>query len=224
MSFEQDGWGFTLYRSQTLRVEYFHNKLIEFLARTKPSEEAKFPPEAFSNAWKKGIGEYKRLYEKALDWGKPTSYDRCIDLLYSLCGYKNTHGSQSTFNINGKTYDFPLFLIGQTSLPKHKENLRRVKLGLITERGPLCQLCGKRFPKKSNRVVCEAHHIIPESFGGKAVAENLALLCEECHSSIKSPMEEAFADFSRSISQSKKAKAERAKGPVKGRTLKLRPS
>ena len=214
MSFGGDNWEFALNHSQTLRVEYFHNRLIEFLAQPKPSEEAKFPPEAFSNAWKKGIGEYQRLYEKALDLGMPSSYENSIELLYSLCGYKNTHGSQSTFNVNGKTYDFPLFLIGQTSLPKYKEHLGRIKTELIAKYGPVCQLCGKRFRKRGSRILCEAHHVIPESYGGKAIPENLALLCKKCHSSIKSPIQEAFADLSRSISRLKKAKAERAKGPL----------
>ncbi len=194
----ESGWEFALNRSQTLRTEYFHTKLIEFLTQPKPTErEEEFPPEAFSNAWKKGIGEYKHLYEKALDWAESSSYENSIELLYSLCGYKNTHGSQSTFSVNGKTYIFPLFLIGQTSLPKYKERLGRVKKELLAKHGPICQLCGKRFRKRGGRVICEAHHIVPESYGGKAVPENLALLCKKCHSSIKSPIQEMFAELSR---------------------------
>jgi 5-methylcytosine-specific restriction endonuclease McrA len=48
---------------------------------------------------------------------------------------------------------------------------------LYSERGGVCEACGKRFPME----LLELHHIVSRSDGGRDVDENLKLLCGKCH-------------------------------------------
>ena len=68
---------------------------------------------------------------------------------------------------------------------QNNENWRELKEGIKAERGAKCELCGS----KEN---LDIHHLQARRYGGKAVKENLQLLCRSCHA--KTP---SFGDHSR---------------------------
>src|SRR2546427_4420441 len=185
MSVEVDAeWGFSL-QGQDLQLRTFRTVLAETLALFPPSEPPRTPPEAFLQAWAKGLDEYRKVYEKALDFGETDSYDNRLTWLEMLHGrYKNNHNKLSLV----------LLQIGQNEGGPRKESTRPVRKELITKYGPKCQSCHKQFGERKGRPIFEAHHIVPESCGGKTVLENMVPLCKECHSTIKSPLQELHAE------------------------------
>ena len=179
-------WGFSL-KGIDLRLRTFHTVLAETLALYPPPKYPLPPPEAFLEAWAKGIDEYRNLYEKALDLRESDSYDNRIEWLDFLHGSrKNSHNK----------YSLILFQIGQNEKDgPRKESTRPVRKQLIVKNGSQCQLCHKQFEEKNGRPIFDAHHIVPEVCGGKTVLENMVALCKECHSSIKSPIQEFNAEI-----------------------------
>jgi hypothetical protein len=185
MSVEVDGeWGFSL-QGKDLQLLIFHTVLAETLALYPPPEPTLPLPEAFMEAWARGLDEYRKLYGKALDFGEPDSYDNRMTWLDFLHGsYKNTHNK----------YSLVLFQIGQNKGGPRKENTHRIRKELIAKHGSQCQVCHKPFEEKKGRPIFDAHHIVPEACGGKTVLENMVALCKKCHSGIKSPLQELHAD------------------------------
>src|SRR2546427_6172145 len=96
MGLETDfGWGFSL-QGKDLQLRTFHTVLAETLALYPPPKYPTPPPEAFMEAWAKGLDEYRNLYEKALDFGESNSYDNRIEWLDFLHGSrKNSHNRYS---------------------------------------------------------------------------------------------------------------------------------
>ena len=177
-------WDFHL-KEKDLQLRTFHTVLAETLALYPPSKPPTTPPEAFLEAWAKGLDEYRKVYEKALDFGETDSYDNRLTWLEMLHGrYKNNHNQLS----------LSLFQIGQNEGGPRKENTRHVRKELLAKYGPTCQSCHRQFEEKKGRPIFEAHHIVPESCGGKTVVENVVALCKDCHSSIKSPLQELHAE------------------------------
>jgi len=174
------------YKGKDLQLRMFHTVLAETLALYPPLRPPLTPPEIFLEAWTKGLDEYRKVYEKALDFGETDFYDNRMTWLDSLAGWrKNSHNK----------YSLLLFQIGQNEGGPRKENTRRVREELITKYGPECQSCHKQFEEKKGRPVFDAHHIVPEACGGKTVLENMVALCAQCHSSIKSPLQEPHAEM-----------------------------
>jgi Ni/Co efflux regulator RcnB/uncharacterized protein YlaI len=68
---------------------------------------------------------------------------------------------------------------------QNNEDWRELKEEIKAERGAKCDLCGS----KEN---LDLHHLQARRYGGKAVKENLQLLCRSCHA--KTP---SFGDHSR---------------------------
>src|SRR6266705_2926702 len=161
MSVDVDSkWGFSL-TGTDLRLRTFHTVLAETLALYPPPRNPIPPPQAFLEAWSKGIDEYRRLYEEALDLRESNSYDNRIEWLNFL------HGSRE--NSHNK-YSLSLFQMGQNVEDgPRKESTRLVRKELISKYGPQCQLCHKQFEEKNGRPIFEAHHIVPEVCGGKTV-------------------------------------------------------
>lgn len=82
------------------------------------------------------------------------------------------------------SYKFPASVIAQGDENLTMKNENQVSLDAITCRGLLanikgiplaCEICGKKE-------YLGAHHILSKREGGKDVPENLALLCDSCHS------------------------------------------
>lgn len=57
---------------------------------------------------------------------------------------------------------------------ENNEEWRELKEQIKAERGAKCELCGS----KEN---LDLHHLKARRYGGKAVKENLQLLCRSCH-------------------------------------------
>ena len=51
--------------------------------------------------------------------------------------------------------------------------LKKLYLQLVNEQGGLCEKCGS--------IAVDAHHLVKRSQGGDDSAENIRLLCRECH-------------------------------------------
>src|SRR2546430_11930677 len=95
VSMDSEKWGFSI-SDNPLRLRLFHTVLAETLAQLAPSRPESTPPEAFLEAWAKGIVEYRRLYEKALDVVPSGSLDNRVELLDILHGpQENSHNKYS---------------------------------------------------------------------------------------------------------------------------------
>ena len=186
-----ENWTFALAEDDSLRLQLFHVKLVELLALYPWKAREPPPPESFMKAWQKGIDEYRSLYEKAMDFDPQGSYDNLLAVVESL------HGRYENWR-----FGLPLLLIGQ--VPPKKESLRRVRKELIARFGPRCQLCHEQFEERKGRIVFEAHHVVPESCGGTSTLINMVPLCNECHSSITSPIERLNAEISKAIAESRR--------------------
>ncbi len=58
---------------------------------------------------------------------------------------------------------------------------------ILSRYGPTCQLCGISLQgKKDGTFIFEAHHIYPESLGGRAWLDNLVPLCPKCNRTLQS--------------------------------------
>ncbi len=175
----------------------FHTVLAETLALYPPPQRPLPSPEAFLEAWARGIEEYRNLYAKTLDFGEMNSYDNRMTWLDFLHGsYENRHNKDSLL----------LFQMGQNEDGPRKESTRQVRRELIMKYGPQCQLCHEHFEEKNGRPIFEAHHIVPEACGGETVLENIVALCKQCHSSIKSPLQELHAEITAMIRKTKVGK------------------
>jgi|SRR6267143_97630 len=187
LAMDSEGWGFSI-TDRPLKLRLFHTVLAETLSQYPPSRPEPTAPEAFFEAWAKGIVEYRRLYEKALDVFPSSSYDSRVEWLDILHGsYDNSHNR----------YSLLLFQIGQNE--PLKVSRYRVRQELIRKSGTQCQICHRQFEERRGKLIFEAHHIVPEVCGGKTELENMAALCKECHSSIKSPLQEMNAEISAEI-------------------------
>lgn len=72
--------------------------------------------------------------------------------------------------------------------PSHRKKLAQyysgLKMWLIATRGPSCEACGVMLPTaKDAGKHLVTHHILPKANGGGDGADNLILLCGDCHSS-----------------------------------------
>ena len=80
----------------------------------------------------------------------------------------------------------------------NQKKRRRLRQRLIEKYGPYCMRCdpgkdtplrGMHHPHKAGEpeTLLTIDHVIPESRGGKAVFENLQLLCRPCHVKVDQP-------------------------------------
>jgi 5-methylcytosine-specific restriction endonuclease McrA len=67
----------------------------------------------------------------------------------------------------------------------NNEDWRKLKEEIKAERGARCDLC-------SSKENLDLHHLQARRYGGKAIKENLQLLCRSCHAKTAS-----FGDHSR---------------------------